>query len=180
MEDGEEMKIHWLTDRFAISGALAADDIPRLKAIGFRSVIDLRGDGEPRPRGVAPWDEAMLARDAGLSYRQIAVEPPLLTTAVGHAVQRAAYDAPAPVLLHCTTGRRAATFGLILLACEDELTIDDCLARGRAMGVDFDGMPRLTVFLRDFVERYGKRYRVAENPLAEPGPAGAALIARAR
>lgn len=35
----------------------------------------------------------------------------------------------------------------------------DCLARGRGMGLDFAGMPRLTAFLRDYVRRYGRYYR---------------------
>jgi uncharacterized protein (TIGR01244 family) len=163
MEDDANMKLQRLTDRFAVSAALTADDIGRLRAMGFRSVIDLRSDGEPRPQGVAPWDEATLAKEAGLSYRQISVEPQLLSDALGQAVRRAAGDAPAPVLLHCTTGRRAGTFGLMLLACEEDLSFDDCLVRGRAMGLDFDGMPRLTTFLRGFVERHGKSYRPASN-----------------
>ncbi len=153
------MKLLRVTERFAVSNALEADDVGRLKAMGFHSVIDLRSDGEPRPQGVAPWEEARLAHEAGLSYRQIAVEPPRLTDTLGCVVRQTAYDVRSPVLLHCTTGRRAATFGLMLLACEEDLSVDDCFTRGRAMGFDFDGMPRLTVFLRHFVERYGKRYR---------------------
>jgi uncharacterized protein (TIGR01244 family) len=161
MEDDENMKLERLTDRFAASGALMADDIGRLKAMGFRGVIDLRSDGEPRPQGMPPWEEATLVQEAGLWYRQIPVEPQRLSDALGRTVRRIAGGAPGPVLLHCTTGRRAGTFGLLLLACDEDLSVDECLARGRAMGLDFDGMPRLTAFLRRFVERYGRRYRPA-------------------
>lgn len=157
------MLIHRPTNRFAMSGALGADDLRHVAAEGFRTIIDLRSDGEPRPQGVAPWDEATLAREAGLKYRQIPVQPQSLGNGLAHTIRRAVCNAAAPVLLHCTTGRRAGTFGLILLACEEDLSVDDCLARGRAMGLDFDGMPRLTTFLRHFVERHGKHYRAAAD-----------------
>lgn len=153
------MRLHRLTDRLAVSGALTADDIGRLRAMGFRSVIDLRADGEPRPQGIPPWEEAALAHEAALWYRQVPVEPQRLGDALGRTVRRAARAAPGPVLVHCTTGRRAGTFGLVLLACDEDVSVEECLARGRAMGLDFDGMPRLTKFLRDFVGRYGKHYR---------------------
>lgn len=153
------MLIHRLTDQIAISGALDEADLGRLHVEGFRSIIDLRADGEPRPRGLAPWKEAELAAAAGLAYQQVPVEPPLLGPALGHRVRQLLREAEPRVLLHCTTGRRAGTFGLVALACAEALPVEQCLARGRAMGLDFDGMPRLTVFLREYVEQHGRHYR---------------------
>lgn len=153
------MKIHRLNDRLAVSGALTEDELRGLPALGYRSVVDLRSDGEPRPQGVAPWDEAVLARRLGLAHRQIPVEPQLLHDALGHTVRHAVAALPAPVLLHCTTGRRAGIFGLALLACDEGLDVDACLARGRDMDLDFEGMPRLTAFLRDYVGRHGHARR---------------------
>lgn len=164
------MKLHRLSERLAVSGALTAEDLRGLRARGYRGVIDLRSDGEPRPQGVAPWDEATLAREAGITYHQIPVEPQLLGDALAHAVRRIVDAASGPVLLHCTTGRRAGTFGLALLACEEDLGIDECLARGREMGLDFDGMPRLTAFLRDFVMRHGRRHRTAPSGAGRKPP----------
>jgi uncharacterized protein (TIGR01244 family) len=153
------MDTHRLTDRITVSAALLEEDLRHLAAQGFRSIVDLRTDGEPRPRGLAPWEESPLAAREGLGYRQIPVEPHALDDALGHAVRQALREANAPVLLHCTTGRRAGTFGLIALACDEPLTVEDCLARGRAMGLDLDGMPRLTAFLRSYVTRHGKHYQ---------------------
>ncbi len=157
------MEIQPLTDRISISGALLDEDLRRLPARGFRSIVDLRTDGEPRPQGLAPWEEAPLATREGLGYRQIPVEPHVLDDALGHSVRQALQGANTPVLLHCTTGRRAGTFGLIALACDEVLTVEDCLVRGRRIGLDFDSMPRLTVFLRNYVTRYGKHYQATGN-----------------
>lgn len=147
------MKFHQLTGRLTVSDAPTEQDLPRLAARGFRSIIDLRGDGEPHPRGVAPWDEGRLAAENGLAYTQIPVEPPRLGDHLGNLVRRAVREATAPILLHCTTGRRAGVFGLLVLACDERLAFEDCLERGTAMGLNFDGMPRLTEFLQQYLER---------------------------
>ena len=157
---------HWINDRLAVGDAPDAEAMAQLAADGFRTIIDLRSDGEPHPRGLPSWDEEKKARELGLRYRQIVVEPQMLGDALAHAVRNAVANALSPVLLHCTTGRRAGTFGLMLLATEEDIDVDMCLDRGRAMGLDWDGMPRLTAFLRRFVERHGRHYRGREIPPA--------------
>jgi uncharacterized protein (TIGR01244 family) len=159
MGDAMTMTLHWLTDRLAVSGALGPDDLNGLRARGIRTVIDLRSDGEPRPQGVAPWEEATALRGEAIHYRQIAVEPQLLSDALAHAVLRAVDDGPVPVLLHCTSGRRAGTFGLLALARDEGLAFDDCRRRGREVGLDFDDMPRLTAFLERWIQTHGTRRR---------------------
>lgn len=159
------MIVHRLTDRFAVSDAPTEDELRALALQGFRSIVDLRADGEPHPRGVAPWKEARLAAEVGLAYRQIPVEPPRLGARLGDLVRQAVREATPPVLLHCTTGRRAGICGLLVVACDERLTVSSCLERGRAIGLDFDGMPRLSVFLRQYVERCATR---SDGP-ADPG-----------
>ena len=144
---------HWMNDRLAVADAPNGEALVRLATEGFRTIVDLRSDGEPHPRGLPSWEEAAAARALGLRYRQIPVEPQLLGDALAHAVRDAVVASPGSVLLHCTSGRRAGTFGLALVAIDEDLSVEDCLARGRAMGLDWDSMPRLTVFLRHFIER---------------------------
>ena len=147
------MILHRLTERLTVSDAPTEGDLRQLVALGFRSIVDLRADGEPRPRGIAPWDEARLAAECGLTYHQIPVEPPRLGNHLGDLVRRVIRDARPPVLLHCTTGRRAGVFGLVVLACDERLPLEAYLDRERALGLDFEGMPRLSAFLERYVER---------------------------
>ena len=162
------MHLHEVSDRLIIGGAPLAEDLPRLVNAGVRSIIDLRGDGEPRPQGLPPWEEAELARRAGLAYRQEPVEPPSLSDGLGHAVRRLVAEGTPRVLLHCTTGRRATVFGLLVLACEHALTVDECLQRGRSLGLEFNTMPRLTTFLRHYIERHGRWYQNAARAFTRP------------
>lgn len=151
------MILHPLNDRLFVSDAPTESDLRQLAARGFHSIVDLRADGEPRPRGIAPWDEARLAAEIGLSYHQVPVEPPRLGHHLGDLVRRVIREATPPVLLHCTTGRRAGIFGLIVLACDERLPVDAYLDRERALGLDYEGMPRLSAFLKHYVERCATR-----------------------
>lgn len=147
------MRLQRLDDRLAIADAPDADDLRRLHDAGFRSIVDLRADGEPRPRGLNPWEEASAAAAVGLAYRQIPVEPPYLGEHLLRAVERALRELPAPALIHCTSGRRAGVFAILVRAREAGQGVEECLRRGHDLGLDFDGMPRLTAFLRRSLER---------------------------
>ena len=147
------MILHRLTERLSVADAPTEDELRGLAARGFRSIIDLRADGGPRPRGVAPWEEARLAAANGLAYHQIPVEPPRLGDHLGDLVRRTVREAAAPILLHCTTGRRAGVFGLVILACDERLSPEEYRSRGHALGLNFEGMPRLSTFLESYVAR---------------------------
>jgi uncharacterized protein (TIGR01244 family) len=151
------MTIHRLTDHIAVSDAPSEEELRTASRLGFRTIIDLRADGEPHPRGIAPWKEARLATEIGLAYRQIPVEPPRLTDRLGDLIRQAVRDATPPVLLHCTTGRRSGVCGLLVVACDERLTVAWCLERGVSIGLDFESMPRLTAFLKRYVERCAGR-----------------------
>lgn len=161
------MILHQLTERLFVSDAPTEDELRGLAARGFRSIVDLRADGEPRPRGVAPWEEARLAAASGLAYHQVPVEPPRLGDHLGDLVRRIIREAAAPVLLHCTTGRRAGVFGLIILACDERIVPEERRRHARAMGLDFEGMPRLRAFLEAYICR--------RAPGAAPPDAGSDL-----
>lgn len=156
------MNLHEIDGRTLVGDAVTAEDVPPLVAAGVRTVVDLRAHGEPRPSGLAPWEESELVRRAGMTYCHVPVEPPLLHDDLGHAIRGLVSSARPRILLHCSSGRRAGVFGLLALACSQRLTVEDCLRRGRAIGLDFGGMPRLTAFLRAYVDRYARR----EVPIA--------------
>ena len=158
------MTVHRLTDRIAVSDAPSEDELRTAARQGFRTIIDLRADGEPHPRGVAPWKEARLATEIGLVYRQIPVEPPRLSNRLGDLIRQAVREATPPVLLHCTTGRRSGVCGLLVVACDERLTVASCLERGASIGLDFESMPRLSAFLKQYVERCATRSGVPTDP----------------
>lgn len=91
----------------ASSGQPAADQFEPIHAAGVRVVIDL----VPRDAAAVLPDEAAIARAAGLRYEAIPVDwhaPRDETLARFFAVMDEV--GPAPVLVHCRQGARAASF----------------------------------------------------------------------
>jgi uncharacterized protein (TIGR01244 family) len=119
----------------AVAGQPTAEALAKLSGLGFRTVVNLRAEGEP---GVAEAKAA--AEAAGLRYVHVPVTPATLKPEDVDAVARAlaAPDAGA-VLLHCGSANRAG--GLVaLLGMKDGQDLDAALAAGRKAGLKSDAM----------------------------------------
>jgi sulfide:quinone oxidoreductase len=101
-------KITHITPQFAVTGALAAEDFPHIRRMGFRSVISNLPDKE---LGAAPTgaQEADLAGDQALAFRHIPTTKfDIFTDRVAGGMQEALSDLEGPVLAHCASGLRSA------------------------------------------------------------------------
>ena len=95
---------HLVRPGLATAGQPSEDGLARLKALGFKTVINLRTPGE-QPAGVE--EEALRAQ--GLRYVSVPVNSATFGASEVSAVRAILDDASAaPVLLHCTTANRAA------------------------------------------------------------------------
>lgn len=160
-------EIRLLGDDLAICGALTADEIGMLAAQGVRTIFDLRGSGEPMT-GLRPDVERRVAERAGLTYEHMPM--------AGHPVDRSRLDplrlaiwaAERPLLIHCSSGRRAALCALIHIGCQNGWTIDQCLDLAVERGIDFETMPAMRDFLREYLRRHSRAYVGAMRRVAEP------------
>jgi uncharacterized protein (TIGR01244 family) len=101
-------QIRHLTDDFAVTGQLSADDIPAIAAQGFKTLINNRPDGEAGPAQPPSEDIERAARAAGLAYVYLPVVSGRLTPADAVAMKQALAAAPTPVLAFCRSGARSA------------------------------------------------------------------------
>lgn len=145
-----------VNDWLAIAGTLVWEDITALAQRGYRSFIDLRGENEPAAGGLGPHEVRRWVRVHGLTYRQIPVLVTALDDATVDAVRHTLREVEKPVLLHCASGRRAGALALMHLGCEEGATVEQCLTRARAMGLDFEGLPPLRDFFVDYLTRYSR------------------------
>ena len=176
-------KIAYITPRFAVTGALTAADFRLIAAMGFRSVVNNRPDGEEAGQ-LTGADEAALAAAHGLAYRFIpAPKLELFSDGVVTAMQAALAELPGPVLAHCKAGMRSAIAWSA--ASSHSQPLDEVMAKVAAAGFDFD-------FLRDDFEALvlpsatAAEYVPAADtalpgavPTAAPGVADARALTRA-
>ena len=101
-----------LSDNISAGGQPSADNLRSLAGEGYRSIVNLRRDGE-KDQPLTPEAEGEAAREAGLDYRHIPVNPAAPTDEDVAAFKAAIADLPGPVYVHCAAGGRACTLSLI-------------------------------------------------------------------
>lgn len=105
-----------INERFTV--AKFAPDPEQLRQAsqeGFRSVVNMRTADE---KGHDPHEEARAAEEAGLSYLHHPVSGDRLSDEVVDTFRRKANELPAPVLVHCASGKRSGAMVMMHLAAE--------------------------------------------------------------
>jgi uncharacterized protein (TIGR01244 family) len=95
---------HVVRPGLATAGQPSEEALGKLKALGFKTVVNLRTPGE-QPGGA----EEETVRAQGLRYVSVPIDTATFGAAEAAAVRAVLDDeSDAPVLLHCTTANRAA------------------------------------------------------------------------
>lgn len=130
-------KISRINEHFSVSPQMDAGDIEAAAAAGFKTILNLRPDGE-KPGYISDTEAARIAAEHGLDYRHIPVPVkgamPDITPQRLTSFAKALDETPGPALAYCGTGRRAA---LIWALCAAETTgADEIISRCAAAGHD--------------------------------------------
>jgi len=97
-----------LTADFAVSPQLSVDDFAGVAALGFKTVINNRPDGEGGDEQPASSALERAAIVAGLHYVYLPVVSGAITATQVQAMRHALVSSPAPVLAFCRSGARSA------------------------------------------------------------------------
>ena len=133
------MQIKPLTDEIAVSEQIAPEDIPAIKAAGYRAILCNRPDGE----GPGQPDFDAVAEAARAEGIEVQYQPVISGMMSGQDVEdfAAALDAlPAPVLAYCRSGTRCAT--LWSLSQSGKRPASEILSAARSAGYDMSGLIR--------------------------------------
>jgi len=118
----------------AAAGQPSAEGLAQLKAMGFKTVINLRTEKE------GPKDEEAIVKAAGLSYVSVPVSAETFSQADADAVGKVLDDpAAAPVLLHCSTANRVGAVWA-LLRMRQGASLEEAENAGKAVGLKSPAM----------------------------------------
>ena len=112
-------------------GQPSLSDLPSLRELGIRTVIDLRALDEPRP-----FDAQTLWTEQGFSYVHLPIRGvPDLNPENARTLQEAVTSAEGGVLVHCASANRVGA----LFACGarwlDHQDVEEALVFGRERGL---------------------------------------------
>ncbi len=96
-----------LTENVSVSEQITLDRLPQIRSAGFRTLIDLRPDGEA-PDQPASADVAKAAEQAGMRFAYVPIPHGDIPASSVETFGQAFANLPKPVLLYCRSGRRAA------------------------------------------------------------------------
>lgn len=102
------MSIRQIDDTYAVAPQIDLDHLPELAAMGFKSVISNRPDGE-LPDQPSAADIRKAAKAAGLEFRHIPVVPGQINANHTAEFRKAMKEMPKPVLGFCRSGARASS-----------------------------------------------------------------------
>ena len=97
-----------LSDTFSTSPQITADDVVEIAALGFKTIINNRPDGEGCAEQPNSHTIEVAAKKAGLAYLHIPVIPGNITEANVVECASLLLNAPTPILGFCRTGNRAS------------------------------------------------------------------------
>lgn len=127
------MDIKNVTPGLSVAPQIAEADVAHLAAEGFKTIINVRPDGE-EPGQPTSATMAALAEESGLAYRYIPITPGQITPAEVTAFAEACQDLPGPVFSYCRSGTRAIM--LWALSQRGTLAPEEIAATARAAGYD--------------------------------------------
>ena len=110
------MEYRQITDEYAVSGQIAAEDIAAIKAAGFRSIICNRPDDE-QPGQPTAQEIAVAAQAADLIFRHIPFTSGQMTDDDVQKLTEALDEIPGPVFAYCRSGARSTN---IFVAVEEK------------------------------------------------------------
>ena len=135
-----------LNAHLSVGGEPEPDQLGRVAAEGFRSVLDLREDGEPSL--TSPEEEAERLGREGVEYRRCPVPPRGMAAEGVNCFLQTLPRLSTPVLVHCQDGRRAAMLTMIHVGIANGWDGEYTLEQARRLGWNFGD-----TFAADFVRQ---------------------------
>ncbi len=126
-----------LTDDLSVATQILPGDVVQLAAMGFKSIISNRPDGE----GADQPSFSEIEREAkanGLTARYLPVESGKVSDSDAAAFGTALAEMPKPILAYCRTGTRSTT--LWALSEAGHRPMADILLKAREAGYDMSGV----------------------------------------
>ena len=127
-----------VTDKLSVRPQVTAGDIRMAKANGFAAIINNRPDDE-EPGQPSAADNRAVAGAEEMGYTHIPVVPGQISEAQVRAFQSAVSEADGPVLAHCKTGLRSATFYVLGEVLHGRMRKDEVAPLGTRLGLDLTG-----------------------------------------
>ncbi|OSP53905.1 beta-lactamase hydrolase domain-containing protein [Pseudoruegeria sp. SK021] len=145
-----------ITDRLTVAMfAPEAQHIKQAAHEGFRALVNMQTEDEHSTLKMEPQEEGRKAEEAGLTYLHHPVDGKALSDHTVDAFRRKIATLPAPVLVHCASGKRSGAFVVMHIACDAGMSGTEAMEMAEEKGVGLND-PDLKKFVTQYIERHNK------------------------
>ncbi len=137
-----------LSESLAVTDQPSKSDIGELAALGYRTLINNRLDGEV-PFQLSSDDARAEALRHGMDYVHLPVKGSQIRRSDVDAFHRALREHPQPAVAHCQSGFRSFMLWAAGEALAGRRDLGVLVAEGAAAGYDVKSLPDLVARLRD-------------------------------
>jgi uncharacterized protein (TIGR01244 family) len=126
-----------VTPDFAVAPQVSVDDFAQAAALGYRTIINNRPDGEA-PGQLSAQEAEQAAKAAGLAYHSLpfsGAPPPGAVARTAELLE----EVEGPVLAYCRSGTRSVTAWAMAQALVGALSPDEIIALAAKAGYDLNG-----------------------------------------
>ena len=141
-----------LNDNISIGGQPTAAELEHLKELGFKTIFNLRGEDEENTT-LSPSDEADKVQELDMIYKHLPVDMDVVSDEQVDHFRREMAEAPAPIFVHCSSGRRAGTFAMMEQAVANNMTGEEALKAAQKVGFVCDA-PEMAKFICTYVDAH--------------------------
>ena len=141
-----------LNEQITVGGQPTEEQLAELKQAGFKTVINLRTEGEEN-QPLSPEAEAGKVQAQGMEYRHLPVSPQAMGPELVDRFRHELEQLPAPVFVHCASGMRAGAFSMMHLATQAGWSGDDTLRKAEQMGFECK-QPELKEFVKGYIDSH--------------------------
>ena len=143
-----------ITDQLFVGAQPTAEYLDGLSQQGFKSVVNLRADGEDE-QPLSPHAEAERVRALGMQYLNLPVSMKAMKPELVNQFRQELASLPGPVYVHCHKGKRAGAMAMMHTACEAGHTGEQTLQMAEQMGFECD-QPELVEFVKNYIDENRK------------------------
>lgn len=142
---GSPIKIN---DQITVGGQPSGEELRTLAEQGFKTIVNLRAADEDN-QPLTPAAEAKMAERLGMRYLHLPMARSDMQEHQVHDFRSQLDKLPAPIFVHCASGRRSGAFAMMHVAAEQGMSGAATLQKARQMGFECDN-PK---FVKNYVDQ---------------------------
>lgn len=133
-----------------MGGQPSEDELKELALQGFKTVVNLRTDGE-EDQPLSPADEGEKVRATGMAYVHFPVDREKMNPKLEDEFRKQLRSYASPVFVHCSSGKRAGALVVIDKAVREGWSGEETLQRAEEMGFECE-VPEMKDFVKNYVD----------------------------